>query len=150
MILAIAGKAPVDLKAGRYVYAGSANGPGGIRARVGRHLKVAKKVRWHVDRLTTTAGVAAVVALPEARECRIVAFLREKHAAGVPIPGFGSSDCRVCESHLVKVADALELEEAKEALALAAAVGCDEEVVTWHRPPAAGFGKPPPASDGAG
>ena len=41
------------LEPGTYVYAGSARGPGGIRARVGRHLRKEKAVRWHVDHLTT-------------------------------------------------------------------------------------------------
>ncbi|MFQ5956039.1 MAG: DUF123 domain-containing protein, partial [Kiloniellales bacterium] len=37
------------LPPGRYVYCGSANGPGGIAGRVRRHLKPEKARRWHVD-----------------------------------------------------------------------------------------------------
>ncbi|MGE5612498.1 MAG: DUF123 domain-containing protein, partial [Bacillota bacterium] len=45
-------RAAAGLPAGRYLYCGSARGPGGLRARVGRHMRKGKVVRWHVDRLT--------------------------------------------------------------------------------------------------
>jgi Uri superfamily endonuclease len=32
-------RAPASLPAGRYLYAGSAHGPGGLRARLARHLR---------------------------------------------------------------------------------------------------------------
>jgi putative endonuclease len=37
------------LPAGRYLYCGSAHGPGGIKARVARHMRRDKAVRWHID-----------------------------------------------------------------------------------------------------
>jgi Uri superfamily endonuclease len=40
------------LFAGRHAYCGSAYGPGGLKARIGRHLRADKAPRWHVDRLT--------------------------------------------------------------------------------------------------
>lgn len=91
------------LDPGTYIYAGSAYGPGGIAARVGRHLNPAKKPHWHVDRLSAAAPCVRVEAFPGGRECDVVARLL---AAGgsVPVPGFGSTDCRVCRSHLVRVA----------------------------------------------
>ena len=88
------------LPPGLYLYAGSAWGPGGIRARVGRHLRHPKARVWHIDHLTEAAAVEDVVAFPGARECAIVAALP---GAGVPVPRFGASDCRRCEAHLLAV-----------------------------------------------
>ena len=36
-------------KAGFYCYADSARGPGGLRARLSRHLRQHKKPHWHID-----------------------------------------------------------------------------------------------------
>ncbi len=90
------------LPAGLYLYAGSARGPGGIRARVGRHLRQPKAAVWHVDRLTEAAQVEDVVAYPGGRECTIADFALA-HGARVPVPRFGASDCRTCEAHLLTV-----------------------------------------------
>ncbi len=96
------------LSAGVYVYAGSARGPGGIRARVARHLRRVKPERWHVDRLTASPDAAlSVIALPGGEECGIVAALVRHAHATVPVPGFGSSDCRSCPAHLLAIADAI-------------------------------------------
>lgn len=98
LVVALPGRAAVTLAAGRYVYCGSARGPGGIRARVGRHLKRGKTVRWHIDRLTEAGRVPGVWVFLGGNECALVAAL-----AGwpVPLPGFGSSDCAACSSHLL-------------------------------------------------
>ena len=92
------GRAAVVLGAGRYVYCGSARGPGGIRARVGRHMKRGKSLRWHIDRLTEAGTVPGVWVFPDGDECTLVAAL-----TGWPVllPGFGSSDCTACPSHLL-------------------------------------------------
>jgi Uri superfamily endonuclease len=89
------------LPPGLYVYAGSARGPGGIRARVARHLRRDKAVHWHVDRITAFVRPSGVAAFPGGDECAIVAGLRGQ--ATVPIPGFGSSDCRGCAAHLLRL-----------------------------------------------
>ncbi len=91
------------LEPGTYVYAGSAYGPGGIAARVGRHLKPDKKPHWHVDRLSAAAPCTRVETFPGGRECDIVSRLLSA-GGSVPVPGFGSTDCRVCAAHLVRVA----------------------------------------------
>lgn len=90
------------LAAGTYVYAGSARGPGGIRARVARHLKRDKTRRWHIDWLTTVAARVEARAHPRKHECGLIAERLERRAT-VPVPGFGSSDCATCPAHLVKV-----------------------------------------------
>jgi len=91
------------LSSGRYVYAGSAYGPGGIDARVARHLRPAKKPHWHIDRLTAAGRVVDWIAVPGGDECRILAAAMTLPGATVPEPGFGSSDCRRCPAHLVRV-----------------------------------------------
>lgn len=97
---------PVVLSGGRgqvlgpgvYFYFGSARGPGGLRARVGRHMRQGKAVRWHVDQLTERGRVVGAWVVPGGDECA----LRARFAGcPVPLPGFGSSDCRRCPSHLV-------------------------------------------------
>ena len=89
-----------NLGAGWYVYAGSAYGPGGIRARVSRHFKTQKSLRWHVDYLTHGNNVYAL-ALPKQRECDLVSWLLDTKLFATAIRNFGNSDCRTCESHLL-------------------------------------------------
>ena len=90
------------LEPGIYAYAGSARGPGGIAARVGRHLGAEKTVRWHIDHLTMVADAVWASVFPDADECALVARLTGGDAFETPLPGFGSSDCRTCEAHLLK------------------------------------------------
>ncbi|MEE9210220.1 MAG: GIY-YIG nuclease family protein [Kiloniellales bacterium] len=89
------------LAPGRYAYGGSAYGPGGLRARIGRHLRRDKPQRWHVDRLTGAGQVIGVRAHPGGWECALVRDLLQVPGVSVPLPGFGSSDCRACPAHLV-------------------------------------------------
>ncbi|MGO1118468.1 GIY-YIG nuclease family protein [Rhodovibrionaceae bacterium A322] len=97
-----------SLKPGRYLYAGSAYGPGGIQARVARHARRDKSLRWHVDHLTVAAGVSWAVALPGGKECDIVACLIKDNRVSQPIPGFGSSDCRSCKTHLLALPEGFD------------------------------------------
>ena len=91
------------LAAGRTLYGGAANGPGGIRARVRRHLRHDKAIRWHVDRLTAVGRVVAVHAAPGGSECALFEQVMKTPGASVPAPGFGGSDCRRCPAHLAAV-----------------------------------------------
>ncbi len=93
----------VPLGPGLYIYAGSANGPGGIRARVLRHFRTGKALHWHVDYLTPPGEIVAAGALPGTGECRIVERVRKIAGASVPIAGFGSSDCTRCPAHLIEI-----------------------------------------------
>ena len=88
---------------GQYLYCGSARGPGGIRARVGRHLRKSKAQRWHVDRLTGIGRVSGVVVAPDGSECALFARFSALKGAEVPAPGFGSSDCSRCAAHLLRL-----------------------------------------------
>ncbi|ADZ69815.1 GIY-YIG nuclease family protein [Polymorphum gilvum] len=93
------------LLAGLYLYCGSARGPGGLRARIGRHLRADKRRRWHIDRLSGIATEIAAAAFLEHGECALAAALQAEFGAFVPMPGFGSSDCRHCVAHLLAMAD---------------------------------------------
>lgn len=97
-----------DLSPGEYLYSGSAHGPGGLRARLGRHLRGGGKKHWHIDALRQSAEVAGYSyvlgnELEDANlECRWAQNLAQLPGVIVPISGFGSSDCRLgCRAHLV-------------------------------------------------
>ncbi len=100
--LAVRGS-PALLPPGRYLYCGSAKGPGGIRGRVARHLRSGKAPHWHVDRLTAAGRVRAVVVAPEGSECALFARFLGLDRIEVPVEGFGSSDCRTCRAHLLRL-----------------------------------------------
>ncbi|CAA7627533.1 DUF123 domain-containing protein [Magnetospirillum sp. SS-4] len=105
--LTLAGRSGViTLPPGNYLYCGSAHGPGGIKARVGRHMRPDKAIRWHVDRLTTGGTVAGAWVFPDGDECGLVTLLA---GMPVPVPGFGSSDCGTCPSHLLSWPDGMPL-----------------------------------------
>ena len=87
--------------AGWHVYLGSARGPGGLRARLARHLRPNKKRHWHIDRLTLEADAILVSAVREGSECSLVDRLSEVPDLACLLPGFGSSDCRSCRGHLL-------------------------------------------------
>ena len=86
---------------GWHIYAGSAYGPGGVRARLKRHFDPEKRPHWHVDGLTVGAASLAALAFRNGNECALVAKLRAVSCFAVEAPGFGGSDCRRCPAHLL-------------------------------------------------
>jgi Uri superfamily endonuclease len=98
--------------AGYYLYVGSALGPGGLEARLARHRRRDKKLRWHVDYLLEHAQLVEVwsVASTDRRECLWAQAARKLPGSEIPVPGFGSSDCR-CPSHLIYLAEKPTYEE---------------------------------------
>ena len=84
------------LPPGDYIYVGSARQPGGIRARCRRHLTRGKARRWHIDWITEEAAAVRAAAMVAAAECTILGTLLTMPGMSVPVPGFGSSDCRSC------------------------------------------------------
>ena len=87
---------------GWYLYAGSAHGNGGIQARLRRHFKSTKKLHWHIDRLTVNADQIAALASIDRSECELVDELLKSNCFSIALAGFGSTDCRICESHLLR------------------------------------------------
>lgn len=96
----------ITLAAGHYVYIGSARGPGGLRARVGRHRRREKKAHWHIDALTAVAPIVEVwyVETTARLECAWAEILRALPGVTIPARGFGASDC-ACDAHLLRVDD---------------------------------------------
>jgi Uri superfamily endonuclease len=97
---------------GRYVYLGSALGPGGVAARLNRHLRANKRTHWHIDYLTPAAPIVGTGTVygPDRCECTWAHALRKLDGATAPVNGFGSSDCRSgCIAHLWRLPDGLPL-----------------------------------------
>lgn len=94
----------VRLEPGAVVYVGSAHGPGGLRARVGRHLRGDRRPHWHIDALTARVPVSAVwyASSSQRLECLWAAQLRAISGVTIPLAGFGASDCS-CPAHLLAV-----------------------------------------------
>ena len=90
----------LKLLPGFYVYVGSAFGPGGIKARVGRHLRMEKTLRWHIDYLRQyTTPVEIWLAYEKHLEHRWSERIDKTPTTRIPLAGFGSSDCN-CPTHL--------------------------------------------------
>lgn len=93
---------------GTYVYLGQARGPGGLRARLRRHVLGPRTRRWHIDVLRACAqplawgwrtGPGDPRRPPECQWSQAVAALP---GVFVPAPGFGASDCHAgCPAHLL-------------------------------------------------
>jgi Uri superfamily endonuclease len=84
---------------GTYIYTGSARR--NFEARIARHLREEKTLRWHIDYLLTAPGVSVVdVKRSTTDECE----LNQAVVGEIVIPGFGASDCRHgCGSHLKRL-----------------------------------------------
>jgi sugar fermentation stimulation protein A len=83
---------------GYYVYVGSALN--GLQQRIARHLAPRKNKHWHIDYLleyATTISTRKIFSA-EKRECTISEKVGNL-SQGIPMEGFGSSDCR-CRTHL--------------------------------------------------
>jgi Uri superfamily endonuclease len=95
----------VDFPASEYVYLGIAVGPGGLRARVGRHLRADKTRHWHIDYLVPMTKLLSLcwTTSPDPLECRWSQALAQLPVVSIPVPDFGSSDCRArggsCRAH---------------------------------------------------
>lgn len=103
LALPIAAITPKILQPGWYVYAGNARGPGGMRARAQRHLRQNKICHWHVDHLTTVAKTLYVAGIPDGDECELIGKLLGRPKFETASDGFGSTDCRICQTHLLTV-----------------------------------------------
>ena len=92
---------------GAYLYSGSAKRA--LPARVLRHMRPHKLLRWHMDALTTAPGAHPLGAFvwghahptDTPTECALNGAVGTLPQAASPVPGFGASDCRAgCPAHL--------------------------------------------------
>ena len=85
-----------EFPAGTYVYTGSARR--GFEARLARHARAEKRLRWHIDYLLAAPGVRITrIVRSSLEECR----LNQAVKGIVTVPGFGASDCTAgCGAHL--------------------------------------------------
>ncbi|MEE8632438.1 MAG: GIY-YIG nuclease family protein [Candidatus Bathyarchaeia archaeon] len=96
---------------GLYAYTGSALGlySTSLSRRLSRHLRADKKKHWHIDYLlshpkVTINGIVAILT-EQKLECKVNRFIERVMMGAIPVLGFGSSDCRDCESHLLLLRD---------------------------------------------
>jgi len=103
---------------GYYLYVGSAFGPGGLAARIARHLTPSARRHWHIDHLKTVLTPAETVYShdPGHLEHEWAQALSRVPELSIALPHFGASDCR-CASHLWFAATRTEVERAKHTLA---------------------------------
>ena len=95
----------LTFQAGVYLYVGSAQQ--NWTARVERHGRRNKPLRWHIDYLSAKARMLGAILVPGSRrqECGLSREVAALHPQ--IIPGFGSSDCG-CEGHLFYAGPAFE------------------------------------------
>ncbi len=88
----------LKFKKGIYIYVGS--GMNNLEKRVKRHFLKRKKIRWHIDYITTNRNfeVEFAILIPSKKrlECYLSKLLSQKLDY---VKGFGSTDCK-CKSHL--------------------------------------------------
>ncbi len=92
----------LQIPSGSCVYVGSAFGPGGVLARVRHHLRRPRAPHWHIDYLRRFVSVEEVWYAHDAirREHLWAGVFQSLPGAGVPLRGFGASDCD-CAAHLL-------------------------------------------------
>jgi len=87
---------------GVYFYVGSAQR--NLSARIERHNRNKKTLRWHIDYLSVKAEMLGAITVPGPRklECQLAKKLSSMFE--LTVHGFGASDCR-CAGHLFYVKD---------------------------------------------
>jgi Uri superfamily endonuclease len=90
-----------EFPSGYYAYIGSALGMGGLRARLRHHLHITNNPNWHIDYLRKHVTIKEIwICKSKIRyEHAWASMIQNFEGATVPVPHFGSSDCR-CLSHL--------------------------------------------------
>jgi Uri superfamily endonuclease len=93
---------------GLYVYSGSALGQGAVslEGRIMRHSRSRKKIRWHVDHMTSnqycTVRAAIYIESKRRLECDVSNLITKRLSASPLLPHIGASDC-LCRGHLMRV-----------------------------------------------
>jgi Uri superfamily endonuclease len=110
---------------GDYFYVGSARGAGGLRARVGRHRPASAAPHSHIDYLRACTEVRNVfyTVADTPLECAWHQALVQLSGAFIPVPHFGSGDCRSgCRAHLVAFHRRIHLVSIKKTLSAVGAL----------------------------
>jgi len=97
-----------SFQSGTYLYFGSAFGPGGVAARIRRHMGASGNRHWHCDYLIAYSQIEAVYFsyAPTKLECSWTRAAAQLSYTSSPVPGFGASDCKEhCRAHLVYISD---------------------------------------------
>jgi Uri superfamily endonuclease len=94
----VGGLGKINFKKGYYAYVGSALG--NLQARVARHLREKKKLRWHIDYFLASPKVEIEQILVKPTRKKLECSINKRiQKFGIGIKGFGCSDCD-CRSHL--------------------------------------------------
>ena len=91
------------LKKGYYYYIGSAQK--NLSQRIERHFRIAKKVHWHIDHLTTNRNVVIKTAYvipdaPKNLEEKIANIFPSLFNGKIILKGFGNSDTKGSITHI--------------------------------------------------
>lgn len=103
----------LDFPSGWFLYLGSARGPGGLAARLGRHRRrTDKRFHWHIDYIRAVTRLVAVwtSACESRQECDWAIAAATLPGASSIARGLGASDCH-CTSHLLHLSRRPELRE---------------------------------------
>ncbi len=100
-----------------FIYVGSAFGPGGVAARVGRHRRPETSCHWHIDYLLREVRIEEVWYTHDRvkREEEWAAAFRADPLASNPLRRFGAGDCG-CDGHLFRFQERPRLERLIEGL----------------------------------
>lgn len=121
---------------GIYFYTGSAlgNGSTGLMGRISRHLRLKKRVWWHIDYfLRSPQAFISYVVFSKAEkrvECEVHKVLYGQLNGARMVRGFGSSDCKKgCVGHLLYVGELDKAKALKAALKAYAIAGLKPKVL---------------------
>lgn len=94
----------IEMQMGYYYYFGSAMK--NLKSRIARHKTINKKLHWHIDYITSNPDntISNVYIIPSSKktdECQARKNFQTEFNLTHPLKNFGSSDCTVCESHLL-------------------------------------------------
>ncbi len=91
-----------EFQSGYYFYVGSAQR--NLTARIERHARQTKPLRWHIDYLSVHAPMLGAILIqdPGEQEWQIAQTLHGMF--DLAVPRFGASDCR-CPGHLFHATD---------------------------------------------
>ncbi len=100
------------LRKGHYLYTGSALGRGAVslEGRLERHMRRQKRLRWHVDYLTSCPDCdvtgAVYVISDDHLECKVNSSISKELDVSPVMLKIGASDCK-CNGHLLGPARSL-------------------------------------------